>query len=337
MADMKNTVSDENPRIEKIVEFLTQGSEQRFWEELESQMQAGRNRIIKKVLQAVSTFHINRETYPKNFGHLLFHIIQSLSTEMLKNFHFPLLSMSEFVRLIQFVEESGYDDIRLLLKAIYGEKLNQPVGLCEEKESIDELPANSYEEKVENILSEVSEDALTKRIGIPIDSARACYVINSILVTSFESFNKKIVSFYLHLLRNTWSISDSVSLEAAGPEAFALLERAFTNKGGIKAALAEAKHATKNGGLRFVFDQMTNQFKREEQGKHVNSVLKSVMDPLDWEGKVALTGEIIKRLEHNLPSKITSQPPERWAGHYEIIVRAYVESMDQVKSLFRSF
>ena len=335
---MKNTVSDKDPQIEKIVELLTQGNEQRFWEELESQMQAGRNRIIKKLLLAFSTFYINRKTYPIKIGYLLFNIVQSLPTEMLNiNLDFPLLTMSECIQLSQFAEESDHEDVRLLFKAIYGEKLNRSASLCEEKESIDELPANSYEEKVENILSEISEDALTKRIGIPIDSARACYVINSILVTSFESFNKKIVSFYLHLLRNTWSISDSVSLEAAGPEAFALLERSFANRGGIKAALAEAKHATKNGGLRFVLDQMTNQFKREEQGKHVNGVLKSVMDPLDWEGKVALTGEIIKLLEHNLSSKITSQPPERWAGHYEIIVRAYVESMDQVKSLFRSF
>ena len=75
----------------------------------------------------------------------------------------------------------------------------------------------------------------------------------------------------------------------------------------------------------------------EEQEKHINFVLKLMMDSLDWEGKVALMGEVLKRLEPHLPPEIISQPPERFAAHYESIVRAYVQSMDRVKSVFRSF
>ena len=64
----------------------------------------------------------------------------------------------------------------------------------------------------------------------------------------------------------------------------------------------------------------------EEQEKHVNRVLKSVLDPLDWESKVALMEALLKRLEPHLPPEIISQPRERFAVHYEIIVRAYVQS-----------
>jgi hypothetical protein len=116
----------------------------------------------------------------------------------------------------------------------------------------------------------------------------------------------------------------------------ALLERSFSSKGGFQAALVEAKLAN-NGGLRFVLDMMTEQFKRELQGKHVDHVLKSALDPLCWKGKVSFIQALINRLKFHLPKEITSQPAERYAGHYEGIVEAYVQSMDQLKSIIRSY
>jgi len=91
-----------------------------------------------------------------------------------------------------------------------------------------------------------------------------------------------------------------------------------------------------SGGLRFILDKMTEQFKIEQQEKHVNHVLKSVMNPLDWENKVSLMETLLKLLQCHFPSDIVSQPPDRFAGQYEGIVKAYVRSVDQMKSLFRS-
>ena len=104
---------------------------------------------------------------------------------------------------------------------------------------------------------------------------------------------------------------------------------------GLPAALAEARNAT-NGGLRYIFDLMTEQFKHDQLEKHINFVLKSELDPLDWDGKVALIDALLASLKAHLPTEIISQPPERYAGHYDNIVRAYVESMDQVKLFFRT-
>ena len=81
---------------------------------------------------------------------------------------------------------------------------------------------------------------------------------------------------------------------------------------------------------------MTDQFKKEEHEKYINQALKTALDPLDWEAKVSLMGKIIERIENHLPPEIKSQPPERFAGHYESIVTAYVQSMDRMKSILRS-
>jgi hypothetical protein len=136
-------------------------------------------------------------------------------------------------------------------------------------------------------------------------------------------------------MRHTGMISTPIYLNAAGAEAVALLERAFAKEGGFEAALAEAKTGN-HGGLRFVLDTVTDQFKHEQQIKHVSHALKSALDPLDWQGKVNLIKTLIDRLKPHLPAEIITQPAERYAARYESLVKAYVHAMDQVKTIFRS-
>ena len=103
----------------------------------------------------------------------------------------------------------------------------------------------------------------------------------------------------------------------------------------IRNLLARAYAALNPGGQVVILDMMTEQFKIEAQTKHIHYILKSALDPLDWESKVSLIRGMIKNLQHVLPEKTRSQPPERFAGKYELIVNAYVESIDNMNSIFR--
>ena len=76
--------------------------------------------------------------------------------------------------------------------------------------------------------------------------------------------------------------------------------------------------------------------KQDEKEKHVNWVFKTFLDPENWKEKVVLVETILKRLGPYLPPDITSQPPERFAGSYDVIAKAYVESTEKVKTIFRS-
>ena len=195
---------------------------------------------------------------------------------------------------------------------------------------------DSAEGKLDVIQAEISAEALATKFGIQIDSARATYVIDSVIVKSYDGFYDSTISFFVHLIRHTRNLSDPVDMKVVGAEAFELLEKAFSREGGVQAAYAEALCGLR-GGMKLVIDQITEAFKKEEQYKYVNFVFKAALDPLDWDGKVALMGELLKRLKNHLPSEIVSQPPERYARYYETILRAYIHSIDQVKSLFRSY
>jgi len=322
--------------ILRIVEFFTEFNEKRFWSVLENQLITGRGRDAGELLKAFIRFYIKRKKYPKNFGRGFIQIVHSLPPDIRRRkLVFPLIPISDCIRLSQFADEYHNEDVLLMFKAISGEKIHitPKIEPCKQRNSSDrKLQSDTL---LETVLLEINADTLTTRIGLPIDSARAAYLMDSVIVESHEAFNEMIASFHIHLLRHTRKTINPIDMDMAGAEGFALLERAFSNKGGFQAALAEARNAT-NGGLRFVLDLMTEQFKKEQQQKYIGHVLKLALDPLDWQGKVNLMKSLLDRLKSQLPVEITSQPAVRYAGHYEDIVQAYVQSMDQVKSIFRS-
>jgi hypothetical protein len=321
----------------RAVTFFIKDNEQRFWKVLEHQMIEGRSEDAKQLLLAFARFHLDQKTYPGKLGIRLFNLIQSLPPEARrKKLDFPLLPLPNCIQLSQLAHETELEDVLVLFKAVTWDKTPQlPMANVEKKQPVD-IPIDRSNQQLQSILSEINADALTASVNRRIDNARAAYVMGSVVVGSNDEFNESIVSYYSHLLRHTRWLSDLINLEAAGAEGFALLERAFLKKGGLKGALAEARDGN-NGGLRFVFDLMTEQFKMELQEKHVNHVLKTALDPLDWQGKVVLMKALINRLKPNLPSEILAQPVERFASRYEDICKGYVKSMDQVTSLFRSF
>lgn len=320
----------------KAAAYLTKDNQERFWSVLDHQLITGRRSDAGQLLEAFAEFHIQRKKYPKGFGKGLFSVIHSLPPKIRRSkLLFPLIPVTLCIQLSQYAHESENEDVLFLFKNAVGNAFPKPVPA-----DIPNAKQTATDNKDDNpilnaVLSEISADTLTVSVGMPIDSARAAYLLDSVVVDSHEQFRETIASFFLHLLRFTRNILEPVDLDGAGAEGVALLERAFSSQGGYQAALAEARNAT-NGGLRFVLDLMTEQFKREQQEKHIGHALKSALDPLDWEGKVDLMKALLDQLQSHLPQEITSQPAERYAGNYEGIVKAHVRSMDQVKTIFRS-
>jgi len=321
--------------IERTVQYLAEDHKRRFWKALERQLLEGRSKEARSLFQVFARFYIHRKRYPKGLGHKILQLLQSLPPEIRRlKVVFPLLPISECIQLSQFAQESDYEDVPQLFRAVSG-RVTAPMGKRSEKsDSGTDAENENGVKKLGLLLSEIDEEVLTL-MGLPIDSARAAYTMESITVESYDAFLETITSFYIHLMRYTGKVSDPVDRNVSGAEAIELLERTFSGNGGFNKALSDSNNGT-SGGLRHVLDMMTARFKREEKEKHVNLVLKMALDPLKFEDKITLMAALLKRLESHLPAEIVSQPPERYAGHYETIVRAYVQSMDQMKSVIRS-
>jgi len=188
---------------------------------------------------------------------------------------------------------------------------------------------------LQEILSKISREALSQTIGLRIDLARVSFWMEQVIIESFEEFSEVMLSYYIHMLKQLNRIIIPVDFNALNAEVFALINRAFSNNGGLKFAIEESRTGN-SGGMRYILDRITDQLKKEEQEKIIDLVLKFSFDPLEWDIKVLLIKDLIQVLKPALPPEIHSQPPEKFANNYEILIRSYVNSIDQLKHTFQT-
>ncbi len=316
--------------------YLLQGNDSRFWTALGRCLIAGENGAARDLLRAWATFHVCKEAYPVGFGRRLLQLVRSLPPPVrrLKTL-FPLLPMSDCIALSQFAAAADHEDVPLLHDAALGRNTTSRPPVATHGDSVGTDPGGDGATALDVVLGEIDPMYLARAIGSPIDSARATYTLDSATVASYDDFSDVVVAFYLHLMRYTGSVLAQVDQRVVANDAHELLEHALSRFGGFEAAFAEARDGTR-GGMRFVLDTMTDQYKFEEQTKHVNRVLTEALDPLDWNAREAFMAAFLKRLGPALPPDIRSQPPERFARHYEVIAKTYARSFDKVTALLRT-
>ena len=322
--------------VDRTVKYLLADNPRRFWSALERHLLAGEGEAARETLHAFTDYHIERRQYPEGCGRRLLDLVRSLppAVRRLKRL-FPLIPMADGIRLSQYAARTDHEDVPLLLDAAAGRNTTPKTPRPTRAHAGEAGARDTAEATLEAILDEISAEALAAKFDRPIDEARATYRPGSAALDSYDEFLDAVAAFSAHLARHAGVVGPGVDPEAVAADAQDCLERAFARSGGLKAAWTEA-HEPLQGGLGFIFNVMTNQFKTEARSKHVRWVFKNAMDPRDWDARVALMAAFLRRVGSHLPPNIRSQPPARFAKHYEVIVDAYVRSLDRFKALIRS-
>lgn len=322
-----------NP-ISDSINYFIRDNETRFWSVLENLLLAGDGVNAKNLLRLRIDYQIKQNRYPHQFGARLLQLIRSLPPVTRKlRIAFPLIPTLDCVGLSHFAAEHDAADIRALLDAAEGRiRVTQTSGRQDALKRIDDNARSA----VDTVLAQISSKGLAERIGIPIDTARATYILDSLTVAGDEEFFDTVSAFYLHLKRHISGAAQLTEDLTVRADAIELLERAFADKGGLKGAMNEALDPV-YGGMRFILDLMTEQFRSQRQKAFINRVLKEAISPLDFQAQTAFIAVLLERLSHDLPEEILSSPPERFIDHYEDIAREYVKSLDRINEVFRRF
>jgi ATP-dependent Lon protease len=320
--------------LESAIIYLVGNNENRFWAVLEQDLFSGNSDSAIQLLELFAQHYISRKLYPKDFGSKLLRQIRCVPPFILRRkIEFPLLSVSRCIQVSQFAQETDHEDVSLLFLASSRQAIHYSDKDDTGKQST--KAPEDIEETLQSILNEINQEALLRHVARPIDAARATFSPGAVTTNSFDEFNEIVTAFYVHMQRHTYRLIEPVDLNAASSKASALLEKAFIKKGGWDAARTEAETGV-NGGIRFVLDVMTEHFKHVHQEEYLEQALKTALKPLDWEKTVSLTQSILKRLEHNLPQQVVSQP-EKYVKDLKEILKTYVQSQDKLKSMLRSY
>jgi len=333
--DVKPVNHESTGLINRSAALLTDRNNERFWDVLENSFLSREMEKARLLIQTYVDFHNENEQYPDKFGEKFFRLIISLPPLIRKSGGlFPLMPMNLYIKLSQHARDVDHEDVRQLFKAAFGEGFGILPHSKEQNEIGGTYGADNNDDLVERLLEELREDNLAKHVGQPLDKARMRYAMDNVTVEDGFEFNDSISAFYTHMLRHTESFKGDANPAAISAEAINLVERAFENREGYKDALAEAIHAT-NGGLRNVFDAMTERLKKEQKEKYITMILKSAIDPLDWDAKVGFMQAFMERIRPDLPVDLRDLPPKRLASHWDTIVEYYAEMKTRFSSLLR--
>ena len=330
--------ADENiPPAAGAGAFLAEGNDERFWGVLAGHLSGGNCKAAGAILRARTRYQIRQKRYPSRFGRRLLGLLQSAPrTTRRAVANSPLLAQDRCLRLGQLASRQDAQDVRYLLDAASG-RIAWPAGPTDPP-ATSTGPGSSAgaAAAVEAVLAEINAQALAETIGRPIDAARAAFVLDGVLVDSDGAFWDVISSFYLALLRCTDQEPAAGAGEAVADEAHDLLVQSFRDHGGPSAAQAEGRDGVR-GGMRFVLDIMTEQYKTRRRARHVGRILKEGLDPLDWAVKVEFMRALLDRMGPEIQEVVRAQSPEQFVRHYQDIVRTYVQSLDRVRDLLRTF
>lgn len=317
--------------IDCAAAFLLRNNSERCWKALEFNLLTKHIDRAKLFIKEFVLYHIKFNKYPSEFGGHLSKLVMSLppGTKKSKDL-FPLLPMNECIKLAQFAIENDYPDVQLLIDTTQGKLARASTTITPAKaEKLAEPDA-----LLGYFLEALSAENIAREIYRPIDEARASYQMDSIQASDHKEFNESITAFYIHIYNHLEKFKGFIAIGQAMPGALDLLQNTFQNHGGINAAYSEGLNPVK-GGLRYIFDLMTERLKLEAKEKHIRTVFKGTLDPLDFDKKIAIINAFMKRVGPNLPVEIRNSPAKRFVIDYEAIIRAYSESLEKVIDLLK--
>ncbi len=317
-----------NPINVRISEFFCKDLEIRYWQVFQSLIQSGKFDTASTLLSNRMAFQIKEGEYPDNFGQMVMQVMRTIPSSFLTQLPDGFIAIQTWTQLIQFAREDQLNDVYLFLQAI-----NPNYWPSLPKTELDTQTASQTtitKEVVELVLNQISRKNLSKQIGRPFYNANSKFFHLLVVVESTEQFHQCVDSFYLHLMTHTRNSNSNVLPMSVQSDANDLLERAFSNNGGIVAALDEAKEGYK-GGLPFICTRMTEQLINEEKEKYINFILTRAIKEDDIEQKIDFMRYFLKKIRMLFGDDISLDEPEYYAQNYKSLVRSYVQILDKLR------
>ena len=88
------------------------------------------------------------------------------------------------------------------------------------------------------------------------------------------------------------------------------------------------------GGLRTIFDMMTEYLKRSVKEKYIIATINEAVNPLNYELKKSLIEEIINREGANIDIDKSLLIPAKYVENYIEIIKAYANSKHMLNHIF---
>jgi hypothetical protein len=321
--------------VGRTVQFFQGPNLDRFDTGLAEALGEAHNEEVHELMECRARFHLRRGHYPHGLGETVRQRICSCPPTVRRHrLIFPLLPHDRLCLLGRLAKSpDDQEDHAQLFEACLGRHL-EAHELCSAPGQANISPARGVEDAVRYVMTEISANNLARKYGSPIDHARSAFILPTTVASSYREFQDIYVSFYRHLLIHIKILPIPADDNMIAAQALKLVNEAFAEEGGHRAAGMEGLHAL-HGGMLLVTERMANQLKKNLAYDHTDQVIKASLASFDYRHKVEFMRAFISYLGNQLPEDVQARPPEDFVEHHEELVKRCVHSMDKIAEVFR--
>ena len=269
---------------------------------------------IETAIQFLSSYidyHVRKKAYPENLGSDLQNVLHALPFSVCKKLRMiDLITSEDISRIEPFTKDDHQKDIKKLIEwKKYLRSLTN---------RITQTPGDT-QQLVQEVLDEIHPHHLAESM-IPVDNARAVFPLEDVRVNDSDVFWELLTAYYVHLLQSVGEVNAVENKKHFLASAMVLIDRAMGHLQALQEALEPKK-----GGMNYILNRVTEQFKQERVEQHVKAVLASKVDPLDFQQQLNFIKAFFMLKQDVLPRSILEKPPESFLGDWKKFIRAYVE------------
>lgn len=184
---------------------------------------------------------------------------------------------------------------------------------------------------ISEIFALLDPETMAKRFGLIYMAIRETYVPRNIVANTFDEFMAIMADFFKTLFLGRLNLKADVEMPVEYSYGFArdILDKAFQGQGGLEYAYHICKTGI-DGGIKTLLDRIYYVLLKQEEERYAMFILEMVIR-MDWETKVELMRQYIRRFGNNLPDGSPMKNPEQLALHCEEIIRNHVENIARLR------
>jgi len=186
---------------------------------------------------------------------------------------------------------------------------------------------------LKRILAQISQHGSAGRIAARHDTARLTKGQYPARVHNHEAFASLIGDFVnRQLLQTGGGTRTPFEARALAKD---ILTRQGRNHGRTYNNYARDAIDGRNGGLRAALDALTDAIRDQQTLHYIGDVIDRVVDPLDWDHKVAVTGQLLNHYRQLNPNAVEDPRPEVHAQSYDELLRELSHQVDSFTNSLR--
>ena len=198
--------------------------------------------------------------------------------------------------------------------------------------------------RIAAILDKLDREHIAREVSDAHRMARESYSgLRKNTVADHKEFHYRICDYFRHHFAHTITRSltlrgDAFTLpdDLVSSEAWRLVDQSYRDYGGYEGAYNNARSG-EAGGMHGVLNGIADMLRAQQEHQYIKYVLRTSADPMDFEGKMELTKQVLDRFSDYLSPAERTRSPADLARNFETFIEDIARKISEIRRMLKRY